>query len=94
MADSKTDKISFDVNEYLAQQQADASGRRRKKQKPTEFTVETPALPVLPTQGRAKKEGSAFQPGRSNLPNNVFGYKPDTRNPEDIVISKEDAKTR
>lgn len=91
MADTKTD---FDINEYLAQQQADASNRRPKKQKPTEFTVVSPALPVLPTQGRAKREGAAFQPGRSNLPSNVFGNRQDTRNPEDIVISKEDAKTR
>lgn len=87
MADSKTD---FDINKYLAQQQSDIASRKRKKQKPTEFTVETPALPVLPSQGRARQEGSAFQPGRLNLPGHVFGYRQDTRNPENIIISKEE----
>lgn len=56
MADSKT----FNAEEYLAQQKAEVAARKKKKQRPTEFTVNVSALPVLPTQGRAKKNRFCF----------------------------------
>ena len=92
MADTKT----FNAEEFLSQQQADIKekqeNRKKKADKPTEFVVEQSPLPVLPTQGRAPKEGSAFEPSRSNLPPNVFGYRPSNRNPADIIEEKEERK--
>lgn len=94
MADQIDSRTPPSASQILEWQKADIAARNSKrapKEKPTEFS-RPPLAGKTPGPGRAKLEGSAFEPCRSNLPPNTFGYRPDARNPEDIVIGKEEKK--
>ncbi len=94
MADQIDSRVPPTASQILEWQKADLATRKAKrtpKEKPTEFS-RPPLAGKTPGPGRAKLEGSAFEPGRSNLPANTFGYRPEVRNPEDIVIAKEEKK--
>lgn len=91
MTDQIDSRIPPTADQILAWQKQDLANREKKralKEKPTEFT--RPPLPGRSGPGRARSEGSAFEPGRSNLPPNTFGYRQDGRNPEDIIIAREE----
>ena len=94
MTDHLDSQIPPTADQILGWQKQDLANREAKrtpKAKPTEFS-RPPLAGKIPGPGRAKLEGSAFEPGRSNLPANTFGYRPDARNPEDIVIAKEEKR--
>lgn len=78
---------------------AEQNQARKKPKKPKWVKEAEVELPVVSksTWGprRAKKHGAAFQPGRSNLPSDVFGDQhEDRRNPEDIVIQEEEKEEK
>lgn len=89
--DSRTPPTAAQILEWQKQDLDRRKEKRTPNPKPTEFS-RLPLAGKTPGPGRAELEGSAFEPGRSNLPPNTFGYRPDARNPEDIMVAREEKK--
>jgi len=84
----------FNTDEYLKNQQEEIKGRRKKKVRPTEVTVELPVTTSEQDHVKGRRRNSAHTPGRSNLPADVFGQYQETRDPAKIVEQREEKEEK